>query len=340
MKKGNKKRMTTLEQSKLTKGEVRRARYNQNKLAPIRDHAERVVTQTYGKSLPTIRKKKNLCPICKKECWVTDIIHLQDMADFSDDALLGEMNHPYNQLLGCGHDHSYFDWGTKQSIENFNSRPTPMKVDWYEYRIKVFKSGIVHKENLKYDESKHPFELLMDFDEEIKKAKKNIKDLLESDYINWTDAALKQEAEDPKWWSYTQSCPKRKTIMVHRPRPISYYTAKTLAPDGTKKLYPKKYDSIRPVARNEYRYNNIPYRCIKCGVTHSLEIVHIKPIKDYPNTATMLEINNTSVTAPLCKGCHRMLDGNKDIKQSDDYKIWMEEFKVVHNEFKSKYKFK
>jgi hypothetical protein len=110
--------------------------------------------------------------------------------------------------------------------------------------------------------------------------------------------------------------------------------------DDDIKLGGKRYDRIRPVASMEYRYNNIPYRCIKCGVTHSLEIVHIKPISDYPNTATMLEINNTSATAPLCKGCHRMLDGNINIKQSDDYKIWMKEFKVVHNEFKSKYKFK
>ena len=99
MKKGNKKRMTTLEQSKQTKRAATKYQYNQNKLAPIRNHAPRVVTQTYGKSLYEIRKKKNLCPICKKECWVTDIIHLQDIADFSDKALLGQMNHPHNHTL-------------------------------------------------------------------------------------------------------------------------------------------------------------------------------------------------------------------------------------------------
>ena len=123
-----------------------------------------------------MREDKTFCPICKKWNWVTDIIHLKDIADFSDDTFLGEINHPHNQVLGCGHCHAYFDWGTKQSTQNFNSYPAPTKIDWYEFRIKVFEVAKEEMKNLEYNDLGYEaFKLSIDFDEEIKNLIEKIK---------------------------------------------------------------------------------------------------------------------------------------------------------------------
>ena len=77
-----------------------------------------------------------------------------------------------------------------------------------------------------------------------------------------------------------------------------------------------------------------------CNCTHTLEVCHIKDLQDYPLSTKSVDVNNTDVTAPLCKGCHGILDGNKHIKASTFYSKWIKKFKRVHDKFRTKYRIK
>jgi hypothetical protein len=51
-----------------------------------------------------------------------------------------------------------------------------------------------------------------------------------------------------------------------------------------------------------------PYRCEVCGYTIIVECCHIRPVKSFPPTALISEINSLSNLAALCPNHHYELD--------------------------------
>lgn len=67
-----------------------------------------------------------------------------------------------------------------------------------------------------------------------------------------------------------------------------------------------KYALIRDHCRRQYE--NTLTCCQKCGYKKHVEFCHIKPIKDFSETATIREINDRKNVIALCPNCHWEFD--------------------------------
>ena len=64
---------------------------------------------------------------------------------------------------------------------------------------------------------------------------------------------------------------------------------------------------VRIATTARARYDR-PMACVICGYNKAVDVCHIKDIKDFPNYATVLEINSQSNLIALCKNHHWELD--------------------------------
>jgi hypothetical protein len=65
---------------------------------------------------------------------------------------------------------------------------------------------------------------------------------------------------------------------------------------------------LRGYSRQAYKRSNYPKQCANCGYSKHYEVCHIKPIKDFDDSATMGEIHNINNLIALCRNCHWELD--------------------------------
>jgi 5-methylcytosine-specific restriction endonuclease McrA len=65
---------------------------------------------------------------------------------------------------------------------------------------------------------------------------------------------------------------------------------------------------VRVAARKTYLRSNKLRYCYNCGYKKHFEICHIKPIKSFPDTAKVSEVNSLDNLIALCPNCHWELD--------------------------------
>lgn len=65
---------------------------------------------------------------------------------------------------------------------------------------------------------------------------------------------------------------------------------------------------IRNLARRAYYASNKPQHCIQCGYSRHIEICHLKPIQNFPESATISVVNSLDNLVALCPNCHWELD--------------------------------
>lgn len=65
---------------------------------------------------------------------------------------------------------------------------------------------------------------------------------------------------------------------------------------------------IRGAARSEYKRHNKEMSCENCGYDLHIDICHIRPVADFPGSATLSEVNDISNLAGLDKRCHWEFD--------------------------------
>ena len=74
-----------------------------------------------------------------------------------------------------------------------------------------------------------------------------------------------------------------------------------------RQYHTNKYTGIRELCRTWLRdLRNLS--CKNCGYEKHVELCHIKPIKDFPLTATLGEINSRENVVQLCPNCHWEFD--------------------------------
>ena len=56
------------------------------------------------------------------------------------------------------------------------------------------------------------------------------------------------------------------------------------------------------------RMNGIPKKCACCGYEKFVEVCHIKPVTEFPKTASLDEINDMLNMIYLCPNCHWEFD--------------------------------
>ena len=62
--------------------------------------------------------------------------------------------------------------------------------------------------------------------------------------------------------------------------------------------------TIQKDARRIFFDNTVSPKCKICGYTHHVEVAHIKPVSDFPETATIREINSIDNLIGLCPNHH------------------------------------
>lgn len=67
---------------------------------------------------------------------------------------------------------------------------------------------------------------------------------------------------------------------------------------------------IRRFSRTDYLNSGRPKCCEKCGYSKHFEVCHIKPLKTFPLTATIEEVNALSNLVALCPNCHWEFDNS------------------------------
>jgi hypothetical protein len=73
--------------------------------------------------------------------------------------------------------------------------------------------------------------------------------------------------------------------------------------------HPYHYKStISRVAREIYKSSDKPQKCIICGYSKYIDVCHIKQVSEFPDTATIKEINSLSNLIAMCKTHHWELD--------------------------------
>jgi hypothetical protein len=65
-----------------------------------------------------------------------------------------------------------------------------------------------------------------------------------------------------------------------------------------------KFDSVRGHARKMYLKSDKPKVCVKCGYDKHFEVCHIHPISQFPDTATIADVNDLNNIVALCPNCH------------------------------------
>jgi hypothetical protein len=66
--------------------------------------------------------------------------------------------------------------------------------------------------------------------------------------------------------------------------------------------------AIRRDARRIYERSGKPMSCVACGYRLHVEIAHIKEVCEFPDTATINEINDINNLVAICCNCHWELD--------------------------------
>jgi hypothetical protein len=87
-------------------------------------------------------------------------------------------------------------------------------------------------------------------------------------------------------------------------RPLSYYFSR----ECLKNLHQSSRSvHIRGLARSWFKeLAKLP--CAKCGYSKHVELCHIRPIKDFPSSALLKEVNSKENLIQLCPNCHWELD--------------------------------
>lgn len=62
--------------------------------------------------------------------------------------------------------------------------------------------------------------------------------------------------------------------------------------------------AIQKLAREIYFENNISPKCKICGYSNHVEVAHIRPVSDFPDTALIREINSIENLIGLCPNHH------------------------------------
>lgn len=65
---------------------------------------------------------------------------------------------------------------------------------------------------------------------------------------------------------------------------------------------------IQKHARLVYERSDRPKFCVVCGESHPYQVCHKKPVTEFPNTATVKEINALTNLVTLCPTHHWQLD--------------------------------
>ncbi len=65
---------------------------------------------------------------------------------------------------------------------------------------------------------------------------------------------------------------------------------------------------IRDLARKQYLRSSGPKACVVCGYDVHFDVCHIRGISDFPELATVAEINDLRNLVALCKNHHWELD--------------------------------
>lgn len=68
------------------------------------------------------------------------------------------------------------------------------------------------------------------------------------------------------------------------------------------------YSSTVRKFNREWNKDMIMLPCAHCGYAKHVQLAHIKAVADFPDTATMAEINAPSNVLPLCPNCHWEFD--------------------------------
>lgn len=71
-----------------------------------------------------------------------------------------------------------------------------------------------------------------------------------------------------------------------------------------------KADAIRMKCRKDMLKLNLTLACYLCGYDKHINFCHIKPVKSFPDTATVNEINSPDNLTILCPNHHWELDHN------------------------------
>ena len=104
-------------------------------------------------------------------------------------------------------------------------------------------------------------------------------------------------------------CIKCAAIMTSSRKVCSYCREKQM-PKTLKDLKSKKTSDYHSRIRNDARgkVKNRLKICAKCSYDKFVEVCHIKPIKDFDETAKILVVNADSNLLLLCPNCHWELD--------------------------------
>ena len=76
----------------------------------------------------------------------------------------------------------------------------------------------------------------------------------------------------------------------------------------TRKNWQSARTAIRHNAVNIFTKNGKPYKCEKCGYSLHIEVCHKIPVSDFPDNATVKEINDINNLIGLCENHHWELD--------------------------------
>ena len=80
--------------------------------------------------------------------------------------------------------------------------------------------------------------------------------------------------------------------------------------DCIKKLHPSsKFAHVRGLCRS-WNKEKILLPCHACGYNKHVELAHIKPLRSFPPTATLGEVNSSLNVVQLCPNCHWEFDNN------------------------------
>jgi len=74
----------------------------------------------------------------------------------------------------------------------------------------------------------------------------------------------------------------------------------------TKGHMSNKFALVRDHCRRTYE--DVLKTCEKCGYAKHVEFCHIKPLKEFPPTATIREVNARTNILALCPNCHWEFD--------------------------------
>lgn len=85
------------------------------------------------------------------------------------------------------------------------------------------------------------------------------------------------------------------------------WTKRTLAEARDMEKY-QVHAAIRNRARRIYRNENKPESCANCGYDKKIHVCHIRAINDFPDDASIAEINSPDNLIALCPNCHWEFD--------------------------------